>query len=525
MNNPADDEAYEPGEVARARRDSADRSGRGAPNRPGAPSAPPPPPESFRPASPPPPADWFKPASGRDGDAGAGGGKPARGSGRGTARSRRDAGGAGGPGSAGYTSQPGIPVERYPTPRPGEFPAPVPPTRRQQPPAPASPPRPQGRSGGERPTEYIGRVGSGGGAGARTPGQGGGAGRPTEQLGYGQRDTGADYHDPAVDTNAVTEFSEASAQAPPGGWQAAGAGGGWRDGTAGLPQAAAGTGGTPIPGAGTAEQKPPKRRRRRGRVIALVVVLLLLVLAIPLDRVAAHIAVGQMRKQVEVAVAQNMKPGQQPPIVRKVSLGGFPFLTQVLFGKFKDIGVSLENIPTTADGPKISGVDAHLKGAHVPLGDAISNNVGKVPVDDVEATVRISYDEINAFLKDKQFGWQLAPVDGGKKVQITGSTEQSLPGVGKVNVQLTGVGSFTVENNQLKITPSDVEVKVDTPLGGLPGGSLPIGDLTSNASIPVPLPLPDNLPFDLTIVSAGTTTTGLSVSATAKDVVLPAQSK
>jgi hypothetical protein len=151
-----------------------------------------------------------------------------------------------------------------------------------------------------------------------------------------------------------------------------------------------------------------------------------------------------------------MKPGQQPPIVRKVSLGGFPFLTQVLFGKFKDIGVSLENIPTTADGPKISGVDAHLKGAHVPLGDAISNNVGKVPVDDVEATVRIDYDEINAFLKDKQFGWQLAPVDGGKKVQITGSTEQSLPGVGKVDVTLTGVGSFTVENNQLKITPSDV---------------------------------------------------------------------
>ena len=255
-------------------------------------------------------------------------------------------------------------------------------------------------------------------------------------------------------------------------------------------------------------------------MIALIVVILLLILAIPVDRLAAHIAVGQMRKQVEVAVAQNIKDGQQPPIVRKVSLGGFPFLTQVLFGKFKDIGVSLENIRPPADGPRISGVDAHLKGAHVPLGDAISNNVGKVPVDNVEATVRIGYDEINAFLKDKQFHWQLAPVDGGKKVQITGSDQTTIPGVGtKVDITLTGVGSFTVANNQLKITPSDVNVKVN----GF-GGGLPIGDLASNASIPVPLPLPDNLPFDLTIVDAGTTATGLSVSATAKDVVLPAQS-
>ncbi|WP_241834841.1 DUF2993 domain-containing protein [Pseudofrankia asymbiotica] len=508
MNNPTDDEAYEPGEVARVRRDSADRRGR--PNRPGAPSAPPPPPESFRPAGPPPPADWFKPASGRPAPGGAGGDE--------TARPRRD---ARGPGSSGYTSQPGIPVERYPTPRPGEFPPPVPPTRRTQQPASGGTPRPQERSGGERPggerpTEYIGRVGSGGAAGARTSGQGGGASKPTEQLGYGQREDEDEYVDPA----ASTEFNEPYSPTPAGGWQDARAdGGGWRDGTGGPSAPGSGTGGTPIPGG---EQKPPKRRRKRGRLIALIVVILLLILAIPVDRLAAHIAVGQMRKQVEVAVAQNIKDGQQPPIVRRVSLGGFPFLTQVLFGKFKDIGVSLENIPTTADGPEISGVDAHLKGAHVPLGDAISNNVGKVPVDNVEATVRIDYDQINAFLKDKPFHWQLAPADGGKKVQITGSTTQSVPFAGQVDVTLTGVGSFTVEKNQLKITPSGLNVKVGTSLGGLGGGgSVPI---PTEATVPVPLPLPDNLPFDLNIVDASTTATGLSVSATAKNVVLPAQS-
>ena len=503
VNNPADDEAYEPGEAARGRRGDADRGRRSNPNRPGAPSAPPPPAESFRPAGPPPPADWFKPTSGRGGQQGRDGDETSR-----------PARGANGPGSAGYTSQPGIPVERYPTPRPGEFPSPVAPPRRSKPSSSGGTSRPQGRSGQERATEYIGRVGSGAEAGGRGS-QGAPTSRPTEQMGYGQRhaDPAADGYDAPYSEPYVTQPTE-------GGWgqQVPVDDGAWRAGMGGLPVGPAGTGGTPVPP--PAAEPKRKKRRRRGRMIALIIVVLLLIIAIPVDRVAAHVAVGQMRKQVEVAVAENLKPGQQPPIVRKVSLGGFPFLTQVLFGKFKDVGVVLENIPTTTDGPKISSVDAHLKGVHVPLTDAISNNVGKVPVDDVRATVAINYDEINAFLKDKPFGWQLAPADGGKNVQITGSTKQTVLGQ-DVDVKLTGVGSFTVQNNQLTISPSNI--KVDGSVGGFGGGGgIPI---PGGASVPIPLPIPDNLPFDLKIVSAGTTATGLSVTATAKDVVLPEQKK
>jgi len=525
VNNPTDDEAYEPGEVARVRRDSVDDRGRRGPNRPGAPSAPPPPAESFRPAGPPPPADWFKPAGGRGGAAGGHSGRPGADE---TIRPRRDAYGVDGPGSAGYTSQPGIPVERYPTPRPGEFPSPVPSTRRAQPPSPPSPSHPdgargpQGRAGQDRPTEYLGRVGAGDAAG-RSSGQGSGVSRPTERLSYDQY--GDQYgDDPVIDTAAPTEFGPAAnwpQEQDAGGWQQARESGGWRDTAGGFSAGAAGGGAKSGAGSAATEEKPPKRRRRRGRLIALIVVVVLLVLAIPADRFAAHIAVGVMRDKVELAVAENMKDGQQPPIVRKVSLGGFPFLTQVLFGKFKDIGVTLENIPTTADGPKIAGVDAHLKGVHVPLGDAITDKVGKVPVDNVEATVSITYDQINAFLKDQPFHWQLAPINGGKQVKITGSDTQKILGT-TVDVQLTGVGSFTVENNQLKITPSDVQVGGS--VGGLGGSSgLNLGSLLSNAAVPVPLPLPDNLPFDLTIVSAGTNATGLAVTASAKDVVLPAQ--
>src|SRR5262245_55214477 len=309
VNNPTDDEAYEPGEVTRVRRDSVDDSGRRGLNRPGAPSAPPPPAESFRPAGPPPPADWFKPTGGRG--AGGAGGRSGRGGADESIRPRRDAYGVDGPGSAGYTSQPGIPVERYPTPRPGEFPPPVPATRRTQPPQPPQPSQPsggargaQGRQGQDRPTEYLGRAGAGDAAG-RSSGQGGGTSRPTERLGYGQ------YDDEAVDTGAHTEFGPASSgpqDQDAGGWQRGHENGGWRDApggySAGAAGAAGGAGGKSGAGSVAADEKPPKRRRKRGRMIALIVVVVLLVLAIPADRFAAHIAVGVMRDKVELAVAE-----------------------------------------------------------------------------------------------------------------------------------------------------------------------------------------------------------------------------
>jgi hypothetical protein len=226
-----------------------------------------------------------------------------------------------------------------------------------------------------------------------------------------------------------------------------------------------------------------------------------------------------MRTKVATSVAANLKPGQQPPTIRKVSIGGFPFLTQVLFGKFKDIGVSLDNIPTTPDGPKIAAVDAHLRGVHVPFTDAISNKIGKVPVDNVAATVQISYADLNKFLDtDKTFHLRLTPVNGGKEVKVTGSTSLTVPGLGSLlgnqSVNFSGTGAFNVQNNKLFINPTNLAGD----FGGL-GGSLPIPKELGAA---IPIPIPDNLPFSLKIVSAGSTAIGISVSATAQNVVLPA---
>ncbi|WP_307874689.1 DUF2993 domain-containing protein [Frankia nepalensis] len=587
MNNAADDEAYDSPEATRLRRDSGD-TGRKGPSRPGAPSAPPPPAESFRPAGPPPPADWFKPASGRG--PGAPGGQPGRG-GDTPARSRRDSGdetvrprrdqAQGGPGSAGYTSQPGIPAERYPTPRPGEYPAPVPPARRTTPPAappvpPAAPspstsggtPRPAQNPAGaagpgrDRPTEYIGRVGSEDATGPRSLNKGAGAGEPTEQLRWGARGGPASAEEQATALGGQYEAGRGGwvAGGDSGGW-GAGEGGGWVDGagaggpgTGGYVLGAPATGGTPVPGGGAPEEKKPKRRRR-GRKIALIVLLVLVVGFIPADRLAANFAVGQMRKSVEdsLAVSLELKEGEQPPIVRKVSIGGFPFLTQPLLGKFKDLGVVVEQIPTP--GPKISSVDAHLKGLHVPLGDAITGNIGEIPVDDVTATVKMNYTDLNAFLKDQPLHLQLEPAEDGKKVKLTGTATAEdlngdlgdladlpglgdipglgnlgnlgIPGLGDANplsdatIEFSGIGAFEVKDNILFIRPTSISGKIKIDAFGVDfneGGGL---KLPPGLTAPVEVPLPDELPFELNIVSAGSDATGLSLTANAKDVILP----
>jgi hypothetical protein len=180
----------------------------------------------------------------------------------------------------------------------------------------------------------------------------------------------------------------------------------------------------------------------------------------------------------------------------------------VVFGKYKNIGVTVDNISTP--GPKISEVHANLKGLHVPLGDAISDNVGEVPVDKVNATVALSYNDLNAYLANQPGKVQLNPVDGGRKVEITSTTE--IPGLG--SQQIGGVTTFQVRANQLTLVPSELRLAGALNFGFNIGS---LGDLLP----PIPIPI-SGLPFNLRIIAADTTPTGLSMMASATDVVLPA---
>ncbi|WP_157474257.1 LmeA family phospholipid-binding protein [Parafrankia sp. EUN1f] len=300
---------------------------------------------------------------------------------------------------------------------------------------------------------------------------------------------------------AVTQAPYPGDGSPPADWGAPPAEVGGPPAGAGMPPDG--------PQAVGAQGAPTPRRRRRG-VRAVVALLVVLVLLIAGDRAAVAVAEGQMAKQIKVAVLEGLDCGVPAPTVRDVTIGGFPFLTQILSGTFKDIGVTIEGIPTP--GPRISWVQARLNGIHVPLGDMISGNVGEVPVDDIRATVRLDYSDLNTYLAGLPGEIQVNPVDGGRRIEISGRVDIPLLGAQEVG----GVTTFEVRNNVLTLVPSEVALR------GAINFSIPIPGGSLLPALPIPV---GQLPLDLNIVEASSGPDGLSLTARAYDVVMPAAEK
>jgi hypothetical protein len=272
------------------------------------------------------------------------------------------------------------------------------------------------------------------------------------------------------------------------------------------PASGAAAPGAPAP---TRQAEQPRRRKRWRKVLGIGLIVLLLLLVVG-DRVGVRIATNEMKKRIELAVAENAEPNAPKATVSDVSLGGFPFLTQVLLGNYKDIRFTIEGI--TTPGPRIQQIKARLKGVDVPLGDAIRDNVGQVPVDEIQGTVVVTYEDLNVFLAketaDDTFrNVMVTPVGNGERVEATAQVD--VPVLGAQTVK--GVAAFKVTNGALSLAIEQI---------GIQG--------TFNISVPLPafnaLSLFDapKLPFNLQLVDAGTDANGLSLTARATDVTLPA---
>ncbi|HEY7046213.1 MAG TPA: LmeA family phospholipid-binding protein [Jatrophihabitantaceae bacterium] len=259
------------------------------------------------------------------------------------------------------------------------------------------------------------------------------------------------------------------------------------------------------PAARPADAAPlPKRRRisrrRRWLIGTLIAVVVLLVVA---DRVAASVA---STKAVQQVVERSQGLVSQP----SVSFGGFPFLSQVLTGKYKDIKVGMNDLKPP-EGPRIQHLSAHLKGAHIPLSKALDNNLNRIPVDHVAATVGVGFADLNAFLADQPGHVTLSSGNDGALKVSAQLTEGGTP------IAVSGSGKLQVQDGQLTLTPTDLQVDGAGGLGGL------INDLGDLAALfpPIPVPLPD-LPFGLRLESVHGDSNGLVVSAAADHIVLDA---
>jgi hypothetical protein len=124
----------------------------------------------------------------------------------------------------------------------------------------------------------------------------------------------------------------------------------------------------------------------RRLVISLVVLVAVLIAA---DRIAAVVAEHEVASRVQASESLTARPG--------VSIGGFPFLTQALSGRYDDVTVSVHGL--RAGSLPIQRFVAHLRGLHVSLRAALGGRVHSVPVDRATATLLLTWADLDALLR------------------------------------------------------------------------------------------------------------------------------
>ncbi|MEV1330240.1 DUF2993 domain-containing protein [Micromonospora costi] len=250
------------------------------------------------------------------------------------------------------------------------------------------------------------------------------------------------------------------------------------------------------------------RPRRRGRRALVVLVVLLLVLAgilVIADRVAVGVAERAIADQVRQEVAKQNAQSAPP----EVEVGGFPFLTQVLDGRYERISIVLQEVRGSVEGDAISlprlDVDAHDVRASL---DTLRTRQGDVVAETVNGTATISYDSLAALLdrpglKLSEQGGKLAvtaPVDVlGQQLTVTGTADVTVGEQGKVSLRFNNL---------------DAQGLPDVPLA-----RTVLNNYARSISIDVPLP---ELPFQLTVREVRPQPEGLTVTADARNVPINA---
>jgi hypothetical protein len=235
-------------------------------------------------------------------------------------------------------------------------------------------------------------------------------------------------------------------------------------------------------------------RRLIWLVVAVVAVLAVLLVG---DRVGAYFA-----QRAAADALQSDAPFDQKP---KVTVHGFPFLTQVVAGKY-------DNVEVAGGGLELGDIrgatlDAHLHGMHLALSDLIHRDVQQVRIDSVNGDVTVPYSELARISGIS--GLTLSGDQGGIKV----TAAVSLPLIGTVSA--TGVATVVVSGANIRLSIQSLSGSA----GGVTLPQLELNDLSKLLEVPIDIP---DLPYGLKITGVGFGPSGVDVQGGAQNVVVNA---
>jgi hypothetical protein len=218
----------------------------------------------------------------------------------------------------------------------------------------------------------------------------------------------------------------------------------------------------------------------------------LLVLLVVADRLAAGVA-GQV-------VADQIKSSEHLAETPKVSVEGFPFLTQLVTGKYDQVDATANNI---AQGDvRASVLTLHLHGVHLKAADVLSQSVKDIPVDGADGTVLLSYADVNALAKPQ--GLTVTPGTAGD-FTVSGSVKvlgQTIKG--------SGTGAVSAVPSGIQVTVSHLKV------AGL--SSAVTSGLVNKLSFVIPT---SSLPYGVKVQQVRSDPTGFTVSVESGPFTIP----
>jgi hypothetical protein len=213
----------------------------------------------------------------------------------------------------------------------------------------------------------------------------------------------------------------------------------------------------------------------------------LAVLLVTADRISVAVAENQISDRLTSAYGLPDKPG--------VSIAGFPFLTQVAAGDYRQIDVTASQVP--ADGATLHNLNVRLSGVHATVGQVLGNGSSMVTAERAAGSAMVGFGTVDRRLPG---GFRLHR--DGKNLSVSGRLAYH-----GAHIPVSATVALGVSDSGIRVTP----VRVDVP--GIPG--LPVSAYSSQLRIVVPL---STLPLHLRLTSVHVTPDGLRIAASARHV-------
>jgi hypothetical protein len=245
------------------------------------------------------------------------------------------------------------------------------------------------------------------------------------------------------------------------------------------------------------------RRERRGCGLrALIALLVVVVLLVVIDRVAVAVAERQIADRVQTSQGLDEKPS--------VDIRGFPFLTQVIRGRYREVSATAHGLDE--DGLRLSQVTVVADGVRVDLGDLINRTVRSVPVDSARGQVLLDYDDLNAYLATRVEVPKVTVRRSGSDLRVTGTVQ--IPILNR-SLSLSGNAKVDIAGDQITLLP--------TAVNALTGFVPEFAQGSAREALTVRFTL-RNLPFGVRLDSARLTDSGILFTASASGLTLDTSS-